>query len=132
VGGSVVPGRSHSERGSGVWTQGETLIPLWTPKEVYTGIRPDVSHLRRFGSVCYCHVLSEKRTKLDLTGEKGILEYPLIQWTKIVIPMFPPACKYNYNLPIDYGQTKYVWTLELMNLFIIKGNVDIYVFFVIK
>jgi hypothetical protein len=44
-----------------------------TPEELYTGTRPDVSHLRIFGSVCYCHVPSEKRTKLDPTGEKGIL-----------------------------------------------------------
>jgi hypothetical protein len=42
------------------------------------------------------------------------------------------TCKYNYNLPIDYGKTAYVWTLEMMNLFIIKGNVNIYVFFVIE
>jgi hypothetical protein len=45
----------------------------------------------------------------------------------IVIPMFPPACKYNYNLLKDYGQTEYVWMLELMNLFVIKGNVYIFV-----
>jgi hypothetical protein len=44
---------------------------------------------------------------------------------RIVTPMFPPACKYNYNLPKDYGKTEYVWMLELMNLFVIKGNVCI-------
>jgi len=42
-----------------------------------------------------------------------------------VIPPFPPAYKYNYNLPKDYGQTVYVWMLDLMNLFVIKGNVCI-------
>jgi hypothetical protein len=44
-----------------------------------------------------------------------------------VIPLFPPACKYNYNLLKDYGQTEYMWMLELMNLFFIKGNVYIFV-----
>jgi hypothetical protein len=32
----------------------------------------DVSHFRIWGSVCYCHVPSNKRTKLDPTTEKGI------------------------------------------------------------
>jgi hypothetical protein len=32
-----------------------------------------VSHFRIWGSVCYYHVPSEKRTKLDPTAEKGIL-----------------------------------------------------------
>jgi hypothetical protein len=50
-----------------------TILGKLTPEEVYTGTRPDVSHLRIFGSVYYCHVPSEKRTKLDPTGEKGIL-----------------------------------------------------------
>jgi hypothetical protein len=49
-----------------------------------------------------------------------------------VILVFPSSCKYNYNFPIDYGKTKYVWKLELMNLFIKSGNVNIYVFFVLE
>jgi hypothetical protein len=32
-----------------------------------------VSHLHIFGSICYYHVPSEKRTKLDPTTNKGIL-----------------------------------------------------------
>jgi hypothetical protein len=39
-------------------------------KELYTSTRPDVSHLRIFGSVYYCHVPLDKRTKLDPTGEE--------------------------------------------------------------
>jgi hypothetical protein len=50
-----------------------TILGKLTPEEVFTGTRPDVSHLRIFGSVCYCHVPLEKRKKLDPTGEKGIL-----------------------------------------------------------
>jgi hypothetical protein len=44
-----------------------------TSEEVYTGTKPNVSHLRIFGSIYYCHVPSEKRTKLDPTVDKGIL-----------------------------------------------------------
>jgi hypothetical protein len=49
-----------------------TILGKLTPKEVFTSMRPDVSHLRIFGSVCYCHVPLEKRPKLDPTREKRI------------------------------------------------------------
>jgi hypothetical protein len=42
-------------------------------EEAFTGSRPDVEHLRIFGCLNFCHVGSEKRTKLDPTAEKGIL-----------------------------------------------------------
>jgi transposase InsO family protein len=50
-----------------------TILGKLIPEEIYTGSRPNVSHLLIFGSVFYCHVPSKKRTKLDPTGEKGIL-----------------------------------------------------------
>ena len=37
------------------------------------GTRPDVSHIRIFGSVCYCHVHADNRKKLDPSGDKGLL-----------------------------------------------------------
>jgi hypothetical protein len=42
-----------------------------TPKEVFTGKKPSVDHLRIFGSPVYIHVPKEKRTKLDPYGKKG-------------------------------------------------------------
>ena len=42
-------------------------------EEVFTGTRLDVSHIRIFGSVCYCHVHVDTRKKLDPSGEKGLL-----------------------------------------------------------
>ena len=44
-----------------------------TPEEVFTGTRSDVSQLRIFGSVCYCHIHADTRKKLDPSGEKGLL-----------------------------------------------------------
>ena len=44
-----------------------------TLEEVFTGTRPDVSHLRIFGSVFYCHIHADTRKKLDPSGEKGLL-----------------------------------------------------------
>jgi hypothetical protein len=48
----------------------------------------------------------------------GLVAYRLALPPKVkaLIPLFPPTCKYNYNLLKDYGQTDYVWMLELMNL----------------
>ena len=43
-----------------------------TLEEMYTGKKPEVSHLKIFGWPVYVHILKEKRTKLDLSGKKGI------------------------------------------------------------
>ena len=43
-----------------------------TPEECFSGKNPEIIHFRIFGSLTYSHVPSEKRTKLELTAEKGI------------------------------------------------------------
>ena len=43
-----------------------------TTKEVFSGKKPKVSHLRIFGFPVYIHIRKEKRTKLDLSINKGI------------------------------------------------------------
>ena len=50
-----------------------TTLGRKTPEEVFTSTRPDVSHLRIFGSVFYCHIHADTRKKLDPSGEKGLL-----------------------------------------------------------
>jgi hypothetical protein len=42
-----------------------------THKEVFTGKKPEVSHLRIFGCLVFVHVPKEKRTKLEPLGKKG-------------------------------------------------------------
>lgn len=44
-----------------------------TPEGVFTRKKPEVSYLRIFGSVAYCHILDKKRSKLDQTAKKGYL-----------------------------------------------------------
>ena len=44
-----------------------------TLEEVFSGKKPDVSHLRAFGSPVYFHVPKGKRSKLDAFGKKGML-----------------------------------------------------------
>jgi hypothetical protein len=43
-----------------------------TPEEVFTVVKPEISHLRIFGCLVYIHVPVEKRTKLEPSREKGI------------------------------------------------------------
>jgi hypothetical protein len=43
-----------------------------TPEEVFSGEKPEVSHLRIFGCPVFIHVPKEKRTKLEPSGRKGI------------------------------------------------------------
>jgi hypothetical protein len=42
------------------------------PEEVFTGRRPKIGQFWIFRFLVYCHVPSEKRTKLEATTEKGI------------------------------------------------------------
>ena len=43
-----------------------------TPEEMFSGKKPEVSHLKIFGSQVFAHIPKEKRTKLDPSGKKGI------------------------------------------------------------
>lgn len=42
-----------------------------TPEGVFTGKKPEVSHLRIFRCVTYCHIPDEERSKLDQIAKKG-------------------------------------------------------------
>lgn len=44
-----------------------------TPEDVLIGKKPEVSHLRIFGSVAYSHIPDKKCSKLDQTVEKAYL-----------------------------------------------------------
>lgn len=48
------------------------ILDNMTPEEAFSGIKPDISHLRIFGCPVYIHVPKEKRTKLEPSGKKGI------------------------------------------------------------
>ena len=43
-----------------------------TPEEAFSGKRPDISHLRIFGSPVYIHVTKDARKKLEPTAEVRI------------------------------------------------------------
>jgi hypothetical protein len=39
-----------------------------TPEEAFTGVRPEIGHLKIFGCPVYIHIPVEKRTKLEPSG----------------------------------------------------------------
>jgi hypothetical protein len=43
-----------------------------TPEEMFTGKKPEVSHLKIFGYTVFIHIPKEKRNKLEPSGKKGI------------------------------------------------------------
>jgi hypothetical protein len=47
------------------------VIENKTPDEMFSGDKPEVSHLRIFGCPIYVHIPKDKRKKLDLSVKKG-------------------------------------------------------------
>jgi len=47
-------------------------VPNTTPIEVWSGFKPNVQHLKVFGSITYAHVPKAARSKLDDKAEKTI------------------------------------------------------------
>ena len=43
-----------------------------TLEEMFSGKKPEVSHLKIFGCPVFIHIPKEKRNKLDPSGKKGI------------------------------------------------------------
>jgi hypothetical protein len=43
-----------------------------TPKDIFSGTKPEVGHLRIFGCPVYIHVPKEKRKKMEPSGKKGV------------------------------------------------------------
>jgi hypothetical protein len=49
-----------------------SALGLKTLEEMFTGKKPEVSHLKIFGCPVFIHIPKEKRNKLDPSGKKGI------------------------------------------------------------
>ena len=48
------------------------IVGMSTPKEAFSSKKPDISHLKIFGSPVYIHVTKDARKKLEPTTEVGI------------------------------------------------------------
>jgi hypothetical protein len=50
-----------------------STLGLKTPEEMFTGKKPEVSHLKIFGCPVFIHIPKEKRNKLEPSGKKEYL-----------------------------------------------------------
>jgi hypothetical protein len=59
-----------------------------TPEEMFSGKKPEVSHLKIFGCPVFVHIPKEKRTKLDPSRKNGIFVgyYEVSKAFKVYIP----------------------------------------------
>ena len=48
------------------------VLGMSTPEEAFSGTKPDISHLKIFGSPVYIHVMKDARKKLEPIAEVGI------------------------------------------------------------
>ena len=48
------------------------VLGMSTPEEAFSSKKPDISHLKIFGSPVYIHVMKDARKKLEPTAEVGI------------------------------------------------------------
>lgn len=64
-----------------------------TPEEAWTGVKPNVKHLKIFGSVCYKHIPDQLRRKLDDKAEPLIfVGYNLTEGYKLYNPTSGTTC----------------------------------------
>jgi hypothetical protein len=49
-----------------------SALELKTPEEMFTGKKPEVSHLKIFACLVFIHILKEKRNKMEPLGKKGV------------------------------------------------------------
>ena len=49
-----------------------SILKNTTPEDIFSGTKPDLSHLRIFGCPVYMHIPKEKRTKFEPSGKRGI------------------------------------------------------------
>jgi hypothetical protein len=54
-----------------------------TPEEVFTGMKPEIEHLRLFGCPMYFHVPKEKNSKLDPLERKDTMNLQKHPWSEI-------------------------------------------------
>jgi hypothetical protein len=77
-----------------------------TLEEMFSGKKPEVSHLKIFGCPVFVHIPKEKRTKLDPSGKKGIFVgyCEVSKAFKIYIPVYH-YIEINKDVTFDEDET---------------------------
>ena len=85
-----------------------TALGRNTPKEVFTGTRPDVSHIHIFGSVCYFHVHVDNRKNLDPSREKVLL-VGYSEISKAYRIYIPTRRRIIMNMDVKFDEDRALW-----------------------
>ena len=73
------------------------VLGMSTPEEAFSGKKPNISHLKFFGSPVYIHVTKDARKKLEPTADVGIfLGYTDTPHNYRVY--FPDCCATRYQI----------------------------------
>ena len=65
-----------------------------TPEEAFTGMKPEIGHLKVFGYPVYVHIPKEKRTKMD-PSEKNVSFWDIVKHLKLTESIYPVKDKFK-------------------------------------
>jgi hypothetical protein len=74
-----------------------------TPEEMFTGKKPEVSHLKIFGYLVFIHILKEKRNKLEPFRKKGIF-VGYCEVSKAFIIYIPGHCHIEISRDMTFDE----------------------------
>jgi hypothetical protein len=73
------------------------------PEEMFTGKKPEVSHLKIFGCPVFIHIPKEKRNKLEPSGKKGIF-VGYCEVSKAFSIYIPGHCHIEINRDVTFDE----------------------------
>jgi transposase InsO family protein len=74
-----------------------------TPEEMFTGKKPEVSHLKIFGCPIFIHISKEKRNKLEPSGKRGIF-VGYCEVSKAFRIYIPSHCHIEINEDVTFDE----------------------------
>ena len=96
-----------------------------TPHEKFYGKKPNLSHVRIFGSIAFIHILDEKRQKLDPKSEKCILVLGYSLEQKGYRCFNPSSKKVQVSRDVIFDESTSWYTVDSAPFDPIETNFDI-------
>ena len=84
------------------------LLKDKTLEELFSGSKPDVSHLRVFGCPVYVHVLKDKRSKFETSGRKGVF-VGYSETSKAYKIYFPGQRQIEFSRDVAFNEEVSFW-----------------------
>ena len=79
------------------------IVKNMTVEDSFTGVKPEVGHLRIFGCPIYIHVPKEKRTKLEPSGKKGTF-VGYIESSKVYTIYIPGSRQIEVSMDLTFEE----------------------------